>query len=126
MITILHRGGQAKWLQYYIGGGSGQMITILHREGGVYQDPKSDYVIYGWPLRAPVGANKANIGWKFESWDNDKDQEDGDDDGWEEGVGGRGPIVNIGGRVINDSALASCAKEKLSSSTSSSSISSSS
>ena len=26
-------GGLSKWLQYYIGGGSSQMITILHRGG---------------------------------------------------------------------------------------------
>ena len=38
-------------LQYYIGG-YGQKITILHREGGRggSETPKSDYVIYGWPL----------------------------------------------------------------------------
>ena len=38
MITILLRGGY------------GQKITILHREGGSTETPKSDYVIYGWPL----------------------------------------------------------------------------
>ena len=38
MITILHRGGTAKRLQYYIG------------RGGSTETPKSDYVIYGWPL----------------------------------------------------------------------------
>ena len=38
MITILHRGGH------------GQKITVLHREGGATETPKSDYVIYGWPL----------------------------------------------------------------------------
>ena len=39
MITILHRGGY------------GQKITVLHREGGSTETPKSDYVIYVWPLR---------------------------------------------------------------------------
>ena len=39
MITILHRGDMPKWLQYYIGGGYAQMITILHG-GGVSRDPK--------------------------------------------------------------------------------------
>ena len=38
MITILHRGGTAKRLQYYIG------------RGGSTEPPKSDYVIYGCPL----------------------------------------------------------------------------
>ena len=28
-------------------GGKAQMITILHREGGFTETPKSDYVIYG-------------------------------------------------------------------------------
>ena len=41
MITILHRGGgTAKRLQYYIG------------RGGSTETPKSDYVIYGWPLKS--------------------------------------------------------------------------
>ena len=66
MITVLHRGALAKWLQYYIGvgqqmvtvlhrgglandssipwggggGGYAQMITILHRGGGVSLDPQ--------------------------------------------------------------------------------------
>ena len=53
MITILHRGGQAKWLQYYIG------------RGGSTETPKSDYVIYGWPLTTlittvPIG-HHANL-----------------------------------------------------------------
>ena len=39
MITTLHKGGTAKWLQYYIGGDA-QMITILHRGGGVFRDPQ--------------------------------------------------------------------------------------
>ena len=39
----------AKWLQYYIGGGYAQMITILHR-GGSLGTPKSDYVICARPL----------------------------------------------------------------------------
>ena len=37
MITVLHRGGMPKWLQYYIGGGS-------------LGTPKSDYVICARPL----------------------------------------------------------------------------
>ena len=42
MIISLHRGGTAKWLQYYMDGGRGyaQMITILHRGGGVSPDPQ--------------------------------------------------------------------------------------
>ena len=37
MITVLHRGGMPKWLQYYIGGGS-------------LGSPKSDFVICARPL----------------------------------------------------------------------------
>ena len=49
MITTLHRGGTAKWLQYYIGGG---MPKWLHYYigGGSLGTPKSDYVICAWPL----------------------------------------------------------------------------
>ena len=39
MITTLQRGGTANLLQYYIGGGYAQMITILHG-GGVSGPPK--------------------------------------------------------------------------------------
>ena len=39
MIISLHRGGTAKWLQYYMGGYA-QMITILQRGGGVSRDPQ--------------------------------------------------------------------------------------
>ena len=49
MITTLQRGGTAKWLQYYIGGGYAQMITILHG-GGSLGTPKSDYIIWHDPL----------------------------------------------------------------------------
>ena len=50
MITILHRGGYGQKITILHRGGSGQMITRLHREGGSAETPKSDYVIYGWPL----------------------------------------------------------------------------
>ena len=45
MITVLHRGGMPKWLQYYIGGGS-------------LGTPKSDYVICARPLNV----NTSNSG----------------------------------------------------------------
>ena len=32
MITVIHRGGLAEWLQYYVGVGP-QMVTVLHRGG---------------------------------------------------------------------------------------------
>ena len=39
MIKTLLRGVTAKLLQYYIGGGYAQMITILHRGVGVLSVP---------------------------------------------------------------------------------------
>ena len=49
-ITILHRGGRPKWLQYYIGGGTPKRLQYYIGRGGSSKTPKSDYVIYGWPL----------------------------------------------------------------------------
>ena len=55
-------GGMSKWLQLYIGGGYGEMITVLHRGGyaqmitilhrgeGSLGTPRSDYVICARPL----------------------------------------------------------------------------
>ena len=37
-LYLMHKGGMAKRLQYYI-------------ERGSSETPKSDYVIYGWPLK---------------------------------------------------------------------------
>ena len=39
MITILHRGGSGQMITVLHRGGSGQMITILHG-GGAYRDPQ--------------------------------------------------------------------------------------
>ena len=46
-ITILHRGGTAKRLQYYIGGGLAKRLQYYIGRGGSTETPKSDYVIYG-------------------------------------------------------------------------------
>ena len=49
MITTLHRGGTAKWLQYYIGGGMPKWLQY-YIGGGSLGTPKSDYVICARPL----------------------------------------------------------------------------
>ena len=51
IITILHLGVRAKWLQYYIEGAEGsQIIKILNGERGSLGIPKSDFLIYVRPL----------------------------------------------------------------------------
>ena len=50
MITDYIGGGLAKWLQYYIGGGTAKRLQYYIGRGGSTETPKSDYVIYGWPL----------------------------------------------------------------------------
>ena len=49
MITTLHMGGTAKWLQYYIGGGMPKWLQY-YMGGGSLGTPKSDYVICARPL----------------------------------------------------------------------------
>ena len=49
MITTLHKGGTAKWLQYYIGGGMPKWLQY-YIGGGSLGTPKSDYVICARPL----------------------------------------------------------------------------
>ena len=49
MITTLHRGGTAKWLQYYIGGGMPKWLQYYIGGGGSLGTPKSDYVICARP-----------------------------------------------------------------------------
>ena len=44
-------GGRPKWLQYYIGGGTAKRLQYYMGRGGSTETRKSDYVIYGWPLR---------------------------------------------------------------------------
>ena len=50
IIMILHSGGYQNLLQYYMGGGSSQFITILQWGGGSLGTPNLYYVIYGRPL----------------------------------------------------------------------------
>ena len=52
IITILHSGGCQNLLQYFIGGGGGspRFITILQWVGGSLGTPNLYYVIYGRPL----------------------------------------------------------------------------
>ena len=53
MITVLHRGGMPKWLQYYIGGERS------------LRTPKSDYVICAQPLRVKLLENKTSLGLSY-------------------------------------------------------------
>ena len=50
IITILHMGGYQNLLQYYMGGGPSQFITILKWGAGSLRTPNLYYVIYGRPL----------------------------------------------------------------------------
>ena len=60
-------GGQVKWLQYYIGGGQAKWLQYYIGRGGSTETPKSDYVIYGWPLmgKEPLEELKLAI---FKNW----------------------------------------------------------